>query len=1159
MIKVSVIVPCYNTSLYLRECLDSLLHQTLPKEELEIIVVNNNSTDETAEILATYNAKYPDRLRIFDQPKQGVSAARNLGLLHATGKYIGFVDSDDYVRYKMFETMYNTAERRDSDLVQCGYLNIGSSVLIANEKTKAQYQHNIENGTSIFEDPAIMLNIMRMVCNKLYKREIIQANSIFFDEDLLRFEDRNFNSMYLYYAKNLQQIREPLVRVRMGREGSITKTYNDSILYQPLFCERIAQFYKQTGDFELFKEQLLWMQVGAGGYKGFIGSIFNNKAERRLSKKYVKQLFEVLNKYYPGEWQDFVRRHDAKGSGLQQKVNTYLTKRRLVNMRMYMSPKMEKRLYAIAMPLAGAAWKVLDVYRKYANDASNQSMIVKHQNNGKIWENAIFLESLHGSKDINDNILNIIRELAKPDYSRFSVFLSVQKDNVEIIGKILAKHNLAKVKIIVKDTTRYWKTLETAKFLVTDNTFPFEFIKKDGQVYLNTWHGFPLKTLGRDYKDEIVSFGNTQKNFFVADYLLCTGPAMIDIFRKSYMLDNIYSGKFLLSGSPRNDILFDEKNREQVKNKLNLANKQVIGYMPTYRGSYMKTTTNLEKRRDHVELMLEHFAQLDSQLTDNQVMLVNLHHLAATDIDFSQYNRIKYFPSDFSTYEIMNACDILVTDYSSVMYDFAITRRKVVLFVYDLEEYIAERDCYVEIDDLPFEKARNIDELLTVINSGNVPDYSALIDKCCGYEKGTAAHDICQYIFLGKGEIATQAAPQNGKPNVLVFGGGLAANGVTTSVLNFYDNIDLTKRNYINCFNRRHFSETTKANLQKIPQHIPLISMSTFEVPTVAERKVMSKFSRKAKLSPKEQNLLAQLYRREWKKNFGNIPFSHALMYDGYSGYSTLAINYSDSKRWIWLHNDMVAEIKHRNNVKYDAAQVYSEFDVVANVSDDILKINKALTTNDGEKMVEFRNFHNHAGILARAEEEFAFDEDTKCSFTLEEIQEILSSDSRVFITIGRFSNEKGHMRLIDAFERFYITNPMSYLIILGGHGPLFQQTVNKARGIKAAKNIIVIQALSNPMPLLKQCDLFILSSFYEGFGLVITEADSLGVPVISTRVAGPTTFMEEHGGYLCENSEDGLLQGMQDFMDGKVPVMNVDFEEYNNKINVLFEELMER
>lgn len=111
--KISIIVPVYNVEKYLSKCLNSLINQTLA--ELEILCVNDGSTDNSAKILADF-AKMDSRIKVFFQENSGQSAARNLAIERATGEYLGFVDSDDWVDLDYFEKLYNTAKKYDCDI-----------------------------------------------------------------------------------------------------------------------------------------------------------------------------------------------------------------------------------------------------------------------------------------------------------------------------------------------------------------------------------------------------------------------------------------------------------------------------------------------------------------------------------------------------------------------------------------------------------------------------------------------------------------------------------------------------------------------------------------------------------------------------------------------------------------------------------------------------------------------------------------------------------------------------------------------------------------------------------------------------------------------------------------------------------------------------------
>ena len=117
MKKVSIIVPVYNVEKYLAKCLDSLVNQTL--EDVEIIVVDDGSRDNSKQIIDEFQTKYPDKIKSFVKENGGLSDARNFGLDRANGEYIGFVDSDDYVTAEMFEEMYSLAQKYDAEMVIC--------------------------------------------------------------------------------------------------------------------------------------------------------------------------------------------------------------------------------------------------------------------------------------------------------------------------------------------------------------------------------------------------------------------------------------------------------------------------------------------------------------------------------------------------------------------------------------------------------------------------------------------------------------------------------------------------------------------------------------------------------------------------------------------------------------------------------------------------------------------------------------------------------------------------------------------------------------------------------------------------------------------------------------------------------------------------------
>ncbi|HAP95912.1 MULTISPECIES: glycosyltransferase [Epilithonimonas] len=165
--KVSVIVPVYNVELYLEKCLLSLVNQTL--QDIEIIVVNDGSRDHSQQIIEKFQQEHPQKIFAYTKENGGLSDARNFGLDCAKGKYIGFVDSDDYVSETMFEDMMNIAEKHQAEITICNLQKVDERGNVTQKLTQLPgFPEKIilENNMSVFSD------ISYFACNKLFRREL---------------------------------------------------------------------------------------------------------------------------------------------------------------------------------------------------------------------------------------------------------------------------------------------------------------------------------------------------------------------------------------------------------------------------------------------------------------------------------------------------------------------------------------------------------------------------------------------------------------------------------------------------------------------------------------------------------------------------------------------------------------------------------------------------------------------------------------------------------------------------------------------------------------------------------------------------------------------------------------------------------------------------
>ncbi len=202
--KVSVIVPVYNTEAYLEQCLNSLVCQTLP--DMEILVVDDGSTDSSLRIAQRFEKMHPNKVRVFSKENGGLSSARNFAMPYAQGEYLGFVDSDDWVEPTMYEEMYNTAVAEDAEIAICDLVDV--------YPTRSIYHHS-----SKFENKFM---VTASACNKIFRRSLIG------DDDFpvgLWYEDLHFTTRQLMKTEKIAAIHKGFYNCHC-RESSIMNNNN---------------------------------------------------------------------------------------------------------------------------------------------------------------------------------------------------------------------------------------------------------------------------------------------------------------------------------------------------------------------------------------------------------------------------------------------------------------------------------------------------------------------------------------------------------------------------------------------------------------------------------------------------------------------------------------------------------------------------------------------------------------------------------------------------------------------------------------------------------------------------------------------------------------------------------------------------------------------
>lgn len=246
---VSILVPVYNVELYLRQCLDSLITQTLT--DIEIICVNDGSTDGSLDILNDY-ASTDNRIKIINKRNGGLPSARNAGLDAATGEYVGFVDGDDFVEPDMFKKLYLAAKHEKADIVVCG-----ANCISDDSRVPKWLAESLSPSSNIYKENLINVlltvkGVKPFLWRDLVKRELIEKYTIRLDETIVLGEDQAFQFKIFSHASSVVLISDKLYNYRWSRPQSImnapgTKDYTARLIKHIYMIDRILEHMQNEG------------------------------------------------------------------------------------------------------------------------------------------------------------------------------------------------------------------------------------------------------------------------------------------------------------------------------------------------------------------------------------------------------------------------------------------------------------------------------------------------------------------------------------------------------------------------------------------------------------------------------------------------------------------------------------------------------------------------------------------------------------------------------------------------------------------------------------------------------------------------------------------------------------------------------------------------
>ena len=825
--KVSVIVPVYNVEKYIDKCLNSLVNQTL--SDIEIVIVNDGSFDNSEKIIKRYERKYPDIIKYIKIKNGGVANARNVGLDNASCEYVGFCDSDDYVEEDMYECLYEKAKSTKADIVVGGYYSEKDDGSLDNKELDNMSYFS----KSLEENPDMLLVTTPFITNKLFSKKMLDECNLRFKKYRI-FEDLLFTYSAMLKANKIEKVNKSLYHYIRRKNESVTGMLNPKFYDLFPVINELKEFYQDNTSVD-FSNYLTYLLIHHA-YLRFTPSVGIKKL--LLKYRYIRDSYKAFEEF-DSNWEN----------------NMYFSLKKRKN-KIYRT-----KWFWFLVPLAKKVKALLLKIRKKTFGNYGYRFI---KSSGKpIIENAVFLESQKGN-DINGSMFYLIKELrSNSKYDDYIVNVAVNKNRIAEFKRKFEFYNISNYNLLVTNSKEYIKHLARDKYLFTDTSFPIYFKKREEQVYLNTWHGVPLKYLGRSVAYDFYDISNVMKNFLIADYILYPNEFMKKVMLEDYMLD-IRKNKVLMLGYPRNSIFFDlEKN----------SGKQRIAYLPTWRG----TMTNIGGNNYVLELE-EILKKIDDSLSSNQEFYINLHPFLKGKLDISKFKNIKLFPKEYETYDFLNKCDVLITDYSSVFFDFANTKKKIILFTYDKDSYLKDRGMYLDIDDFPFVKVDNVDDLMKEINNDTRVKYDKFIKEYCSYDSKDVPKKILSLILDGNDKNLKLVSNKNNNSSVLIESNSFIKSDIAKELYNCIKKYSCDKNIYL-AFCNSSVSKN-KNYLQKFDREVNYFGYyGQFEYTSFIEAFLLSLLRKNKNVYKMFKKKFDLIFRNELKRRYDYVSYSDIILY----------------------------------------------------------------------------------------------------------------------------------------------------------------------------------------------------------------------------------------------------------------------------------------
>ena len=772
----------------------------------------------------------------------------------------------------------------------------------------------------------------------------------------------------------------------------------------------------------------------------------------------------------------------------------------------------------------------------------------------------VLWESNHGAS-IGCHPLAVFRWMVdRPEYSHL-IHVWAVNDLGAVPADLLGRRNVVFVPL---HSTEYMQYLATAGYLVNNVSFAPYFVRRREQRYLNTWHGTPFKTLGRSMRGGLLDYENLQRNFQLSTTLMAPNELTRWALVEDHDLLDVYRGRTIVAGSPRLDtsLTMSAQERTALRGRLGLAEddeRRLVLFAPTWRGGVSKR----ELDREALVADLTAMASRDDVLVVYRAHRLSEKLLAGVDLPVS------VVPKDIDTNELLAAVDVLVTDYSSILFDFLPQKRPIVLYMHDIEEYRAERGLYLDPAEVPglacYDRAELASAIGRALAGEGVAPQKAL-DLYCPYEDGQASSRLARAFFDDDLDHGRQAIirdhalePASGdgcrRRRTLLFHASMIPNGIASALLALLEALDpdLYSVNLIVEPSVLRNNEDRQEIFRRLPRHVHVICKPGAAPWRIHERACVNDFARhpEAFTSQSFWDCYWAYYERETRRILGDFVPDAAIEYDGYAEtwVSLIAAwGRRGSRTSCYQHNQMDNEYRDKYPGLKRVFTLYSAVDAVVAVSPGLARHNRSGLAGLGidltQHQLSARNLLNvervRRGAQAPAPEAFT---------TLKNEHDV------VLATMGRMSMEKNQAALIEALALLRKQDGtedggaqgLNVGLAIVGSGVLEATLRARIDSLGLSGHVVLLGQMDNPFPVLGGADLFVLPSLHEGQPVTLLEAMTLGTWVVASDLPGNRELIDLGYGVLSGTSPQDIAQAIRSALaDPRLAHGDFDVTEHN-------------